>query len=87
MVHCLSTETGKSLWTFRTNARVDSSPAVVGGLVYIGSSDGRLYGLDLSSGDKLWEFNAGAPLTASPAIASGRLVIGSLDGRVYCFGK
>ena len=66
---------------------MESSPAVAGGRVYIGSNDGRLYVLDLESGEKLWEFNAGAPLSASPAIASGRLVIGSLDGRVYCFGK
>ena len=87
MVHCLSTETGEALWTFRTSSRVESSPAVAGGRVYIGSNDGRLYVLDLESGEKLWEFNAGAPLSASPAIASGRLVIGSLDGRVYCFGK
>jgi outer membrane protein assembly factor BamB len=70
-----------------TRARVDSSPAIAGSRVYAGSSDGRLYVLDLASGKKLWEFEAGAPLTASPAIAGGRLVIGSQDGRLYCLGQ
>jgi outer membrane protein assembly factor BamB len=54
--------------------------------VYIGSSDGRLYVLDLKTGAKLFAFEAGAALTASPAIAGGRVVIGTDDGRVYCLG-
>ena len=79
-------KTGKAAWTFATRARVDSSPAIVGGRVYIGSSDGRLYVLDAQSGKKLWEFDAGSALTASPAVAAGRLVIGSQDGRIYVLG-
>ena len=33
-----------------TRARVDSSPAVAGGRVYVGSSDGKLYVLDAATG-------------------------------------
>ncbi|MBI1939935.1 MAG: PQQ-binding-like beta-propeller repeat protein, partial [Acidobacteria bacterium] len=62
MVHCLNAKTGKSLWTFLTKGRVESSPAIAAGRVYIGSNDGRLYILDLTSGEKLWEFNAGSAL-------------------------
>jgi len=65
---------------------VDSSPAIAGDRVYVGSGDGRFYVLDLANGVKIWEFNAGAPLSASPAIAGGRIVIGTQDGRMYCFG-
>jgi outer membrane protein assembly factor BamB len=85
LVHGLSTA-GKGLWTFATNARVESSPAIAGERVFVGSNDGRLYVLSLANGAKLWEFNAGSPLSASPAIANSRLVIGSQDGRLYCFG-
>ena len=85
LVHGLNAA-GKGVWTFATNARVESSPAIAGGRVFVGSNDGRLYVLNLSTGAKLWEFNAGAPLSASPAIAKGRIVIGSQDGRLYCFG-
>ena len=85
LVHGLSLD-GKAAWTFTTRARVESSPAIAGGRVYIGSNDGRFYVLALTTGAKLWEFNAGAPLSASPAIANGRIVIGSQDGRLYCFG-
>jgi len=85
MVHGL-TVAGKMAWTFATRARVESSPAIAGDRVYVGSNDGRFYVLALANGAKLWEFNAGAPLSASPAIANGRIVIGSQDGRLYCFG-
>jgi outer membrane protein assembly factor BamB len=85
MVHCL-TLAGKETWTFVTRARVESSPAIASGRVFVGSNDGRFYVLNLSNGAKVWEFNAGAPLSASPAIANGRIVIGSQDGKLYCFG-
>jgi eukaryotic-like serine/threonine-protein kinase len=85
MVHGLNSA-GKAVWTFATKARVESSPAIAGGRVFVGSNDGRFYILNLNTGAKLWEFNAGAPLSASPAIGKGRIVIGSQDGRLYCFG-
>jgi outer membrane protein assembly factor BamB len=85
LVHGL-TGAGKAAWTFATKARVESSPAVAGGRVFVGSNDGHFYVLNLNTGGKLWEFDAGAPLSASPAIGRGRIVIGSQDGRLYCFG-
>lgn len=86
MVHAIDAATGKSVWTFATRARVDSSPAVAGGRVYIGSGDGRLYVLDVATGRKDWEFDTGGAVTASPAIAAGRIVVGSTGGTLYCFG-
>lgn len=85
LVHGI-TLNGKAAWTFTTRARVESSPAIAGDRVFVGSNDGRFYVLSLTNGAKLWEFEAGAPLSASPAIANGRIVIGSQDGRLYCFG-
>jgi len=85
MVHAINPN-GKVAWTFVTKARVESSPAIASGRVYVGSNDGRFYVLSLDTGAKLWEFTAGAPLSASPAIAKGKIVIGSQDGRLYCFG-
>ena len=85
-MHALDRQTGKAAWTFTTRARVDSSPVVAGGRVYVGSNDGKLYVLDAASGKSVFEFEAGGPLSASPAVASGRLVIGSQDGKLFCLG-
>jgi outer membrane protein assembly factor BamB len=86
LIHGLDARTGAALWTFTTQARVDSSPAVAGSRVYLGSNDGRLYVLDLPTGAKLAEFNAGGGISASPALASGRVVFGTQDGQVFCLG-
>lgn len=85
LVHGLGPD-GKAVWTFATRARVESSPAIASGRVFVGSNDGRFYVLQLDSGAKLWEFDTGAPLSASPAIGRGRIVIGAQDGKLYCFG-
>ncbi len=85
-VHAIDAASGKSKWKFVTRARVDSSPAIANGRVYVGSNDGKLYVLDASTGAKRWEFDAGDAITASPAIAAGRVVVGAQDGRLYCFG-
>jgi len=42
------------LWSYDANASVGSSPAVVGGVVYIGSDDGKIYALNASTGLPFW---------------------------------
>lgn len=86
LMHALDHKTGELLWSFSTQSRIDSSPVVVGDRVFFGSSDGRVYGLDLK-GEKVWEYEAGGGFSGSPAVASGRLVIANENGTVYCFGK
>ena len=55
--------------------------------MFIGSADGRVYGLDLKTGNKVWEYEAGGSFIGSPAVASERLLIANSDGVVYCFGE
>ena len=40
------------LWNYTTGARFDSSPAVVNGVVYIGSDDDNVYALNAANGTK-----------------------------------
>ena len=46
------------LWSYETGDRVFSSPAVSGGVVYVGS-DNRVYALDASTGDRILELRDG----------------------------
>jgi outer membrane protein assembly factor BamB len=60
-----------------------SSPAVAGGVVYIGSGDQNVYALDAVTGAVRWRFAAGDVIHASPAVANGTVYIGSWDRNLY----
>ena len=74
---------GKLKWVFSTGAPIHSSPAVVGGTVYVGSQDSKLYALDAATGAKRWEYETGSWVESSPAIVNGVVYFGSNDGRLY----
>ena len=61
------------LWSYTTGGAV-STPSVVGGTVYVGSSDQKVYALNATNGSKLW-IN-GDEEGSSPAVANGVLYIG-----------
>ncbi len=46
-LYALNASTGALLWKYTTGSLVQSSPAVVNGMVYIGSIDGNLYAFGL----------------------------------------
>lgn len=60
-----------------------SSPAVVGGTVYIGSGDQTVYALDAATGALRWTFVTGDVVHASPAVVSGTVYVGSWDRNLY----
>jgi len=72
----------KLLWRFQTGDAVSSSPAVVDGVVYVGSQDGYVYALEAAAGEERWHFQTGDAVTFSPAVVDGVVYIGS-DGHVY----
>ena len=70
-------------WKFHTNGKVFSSPAVAGGMAFIGSTDHFLYAVDLATGSEKWKFETGSRVTSSPAIAGGTVFFGSMDANLY----
>lgn len=68
---------GARIWTYRANAAIVSSPAVVNNVVYIGSDDYHLRALNASTGQLICSFNTGGIISASPVVADpggGRVV-------------
>lgn len=70
-------------WTFHAQGEINSSPAIVSGVVYVGSNDGKLYAIDQGNGTQKWNFPTGARVSSSPAVANGVVYFGSYDGVFY----
>ena len=74
---------GQLLWNYTITGYVGSSPAVVNGVVYVGSADNNVYALNATTGAKLWNYTTGGNVESSPAVANGVVYVGSDDNNVY----
>jgi outer membrane protein assembly factor BamB len=78
-------------WTGATGGAVNSSPAVANGVVYVGSSDGKLYAFAVGCAtgggtcSPIWTGTTGGAIDSSPAISNGKVYVGSSDGKLYAF--
>lgn len=103
--HFTPTVKVSKVWTARLGDGAARSglrlqPAVVDGVLYAASADGKLAAFDANTGKKLWEKSsrthgwfgwgdkkrADALYAAGPAVAGDLLVVGTLDGHVYAVG-
>ncbi len=77
------------LWSYQTGGMVASQPAVVNGVVYVGSWDGYEYALNAATGAVLWKTFLGTT-TASPTCFPSQMGISSSaaveNGVVYVGG-
>ncbi len=71
------------IWRFKTGAEVKSSPAIVKGRVFVGSSDANVYSLDLRTGGKVWAYKTNGAVEAPPTVVGGAVYVGSTDGWLY----
>jgi outer membrane protein assembly factor BamB len=70
-------------WKAPTGGAITSSAAIVEGVAYVGSKDGKVYALDAVTGRVIWSFLTGGPVEASPAVAQGLVYVGSNGGTLY----
>jgi eukaryotic-like serine/threonine-protein kinase len=70
-------------WKFHTDGEVNSSPAVVNGVIYFGSNDGNLYAVDEKTGQQKWKFAVRSRMPSSPAVANGMVYFSCYDGFFY----
>jgi outer membrane protein assembly factor BamB len=84
----LDSETGEPVWSFRSGATnenfwLNSSPAVLGGRVFLGGLNGTVYALDVHSGRLLWKRELGSRISAGLVAVEGGVYAGTSDGRIH----
>jgi outer membrane protein assembly factor BamB len=82
-VYALDATTGAKKWAYRIGSPLGpsiSSPAVAGGMVYVGSR-GNVYALDAATGAKKWI--SPIPASTDPELAGGLVYFGGGAGYVY----
>ncbi|HJQ24702.1 MAG TPA: PQQ-binding-like beta-propeller repeat protein [Blastocatellia bacterium] len=82
----------RQAWSYQTGGIVTGTPIVSGGMVYVGSWDGRMYALRESDGQVVWSLDAGQTpsncaatygIDSTAAIVDGRLYFGAASCALY----
>lgn len=95
----LDNETLEPKWNFKTedalvytspysrkaSSTIETSPILAGNTVFVGASDGRIYGIDKETGKAAWQYATGAPVFGSVAASGNALVATDFAGNVYVF--
>ena len=71
------------VWEYDTGEVIESSPAVVGDIVYIGGHANALHAINRLTGELIWKFEVGGLVRASPSVVDGVVYFGSDDNRFY----
>ncbi|MFC1497612.1 PQQ-binding-like beta-propeller repeat protein [Verrucomicrobiota bacterium] len=89
-IYCLDRGTGKTVWRYTADGRIDSSPTYSNGRLVFGSRDGYVYCLNAETGELAWRFRA-APydvkIVSYDQLESLWPVHGSLivqNAKIYC---
>ena len=82
-IYVVDLESGRELWSAKTDTVIYSTPLVVGDRAYVVSTDKHLYVLDLARQVVITRLHAGAKLYSSPCLIDGRIYFGSTGGLVF----
>ncbi len=75
---------GKVIW--HLSLASESTAVVVGGRVYLGAWDQRVYALAVKTGKVIWSTKTDGEIDGSPAYANGTIYVGNNAGSVYALG-
>jgi len=82
-LYAVDAATGEEQWTFETGDRINSSPTVLDGTVFVGSNDNNLYAVDAETGTEQWAYETGGSVASSPTVVDGTVFVWSRDNNLY----
>ncbi len=71
------------LWKFKTGGPLHASPVIAKGILYIGSTDGKLYALDAEQWGVKWVFDAGDAIRYAATVLGDRVYFNARNNNVY----
>jgi outer membrane protein assembly factor BamB/tetratricopeptide (TPR) repeat protein len=94
-LYVIDTRTREVLWTEGVQGAIDGPPTVAqaatgegtgSAVVYFGSRDGSVYGLDVLRGlEAMPSFRTGGQVVSAPLVVDGVVYVGATDGQLYAF--
>lgn len=83
-IYCLEAASGALRWKAATEDAVLASPLITGGLVWIGSYDGKFRALSLDKGLEVYSLPLAGGIFTSAAVVGDRIVVAGRSGDLVC---
>lgn len=71
------------LWQFKTGGPLHASPVIANGVLYIGSTDGKMYALNAKQWDIKWVFDAGSAIRYAATVLGNRVYFSARNNKIY----
>jgi outer membrane protein assembly factor BamB len=74
------------IWQTLIGHSIVGAPVIdANGILYVGSTDSKLYAVDISTGAVKWSFATSGPIQSTPTISNrGKIFVANDSGEVYC---
>jgi outer membrane protein assembly factor BamB len=71
------------VWTYELSGGIETTAAISGGTVFLGSLDGTFVALDLNTGKEKWKYQAGDEIKSSAAVNGNTVYFGDEKGTFH----
>jgi outer membrane protein assembly factor BamB len=86
--YAIDQKTGEPVWTIEDLGWTSlGAPGYADGMVFVGTVEGTMFGVDASDGAVVWERATGKGIYPSPATDDTNVYTGSHDGHYYAFDQ
>ena len=86
-LYAIDAQSGKSMWTYRTESSIKSSPSYQNGVIYFGDGDGIFHAVDIATRKMKWQFTTEGEIISSANFLDDKVLFGSYDGFLYCLNS
>lgn len=74
-------------WLYKLEGGVISSPAISDKTLYLGSTNGMFFAINIDDGTRVWNHKTGGSIISSPLINGDTVYFGSVDNYFYALNK
>ncbi|XP_066141425.1 beta-alanine-activating enzyme isoform X2 [Euwallacea fornicatus] len=84
-VYCLDIQKGSLLWKSKLRGNIKADPVYDDAqkTIYLGTTKGTCYALNVSNGRTIWNVDLGEPIFGAACILRGRPIWATVNGKVY----
>ncbi len=83
IIYGIDSDNGTILWSYKTGAKMNTTPLIYNGQIFAGSEDKNLYAMD--RGGKLkWKYKTDSFVMSPPSAAGNLIYFGAGNGEVFC---